>query len=296
MKHIKLFEQFINDSKLNISDEIKCYNILKEAENYYIKSNETITDSDFEPDDVEYRRTKAYKLEYFVNWMDMETSSDPDNDKFDNIIEAYKNAQTEGDWWNGNIEHMKEIDLMFKEVWLNSDGSEYDETGKILNIEEAKDIKILNQFIISLDLETKDYIYIKYFGKRDTNAKTLEAEVYNYIGKDLERSFKAENGQIYKIIHAGHGKYSKLIIEDIDGNEIDSIKLRISDHTYNPSNNDDESRNGKFISIEIANVNPTKNRFKTAYSLSFDGENIYSEVLDRVNDRIDDIIKNIIKL
>jgi len=296
MKHIKLFEQFINDHKLDINSDIQCYNILKETEKSYIKTDVTIIDNDFDHDDIEYKRTKAYKLEYFVNWMDLETSSDPDTDKFDNIIEAYENAQLEGNWLNGHTEHVKTIDLMFKEVWLNSDDSEYDETGKILNIEEAKNIKVLNQFITSLELGTNDVIYIKSFGKRDDNAKDLEAEVYVHIGKDLERLFTAENGQKYKIVHAGRGKYSKLIIEDSEGEEIDSIKLRISDHTYNPSNNDDESRSGKFISIEIANVNPTKNRFRTAYSLSFDGENTYSEVLDCVNDRIDDIIKNIIKL
>jgi hypothetical protein len=296
MKHIKLYEDFVNDRKLNANGEIKCYSILKEAEKSYIKTDEILTDIDYDHDDVEYKRTKAYKIEYHVNWMDLESSSDPDIDKFNDIDEAYKNAQLEGDWLNGNITHIKTIDLIFKECWLNSDGSEYDETGKILNIEEAKDIKILNQFIVSLDLGNNDYIYEKDFGKRDDNVKDLEAEVYNHIGKDLERTFITENGQTYKIIHAGSGKYSKLIIEDTEGEEIDSIKLRISDHTYNPSNNDDESRNGKFISIEIANVNSTKNKYKTRYSLSFNGENTYSEVLDSVNDRIDDIIKNLIKL
>lgn len=76
------------------------------------------------------------------------------------------------------------------------------------------------------------------------------------------------------------GKYSSLRIVDKEGDRIDRVQLRIADHTYNPRNNDDAARGGRFISVEIANVNATKGKFRTSYSLQFDGTDTYDDVLE----------------
>lgn len=277
--------------------EINGYDKLKAVEKNggYIKTDETITDKDYEPNDVEYERTKAYKVEYAVKWSDNESSSNPDVETFKTIDQAYNAAQTEGDWWNGGIDHLKRVEPVYKEVWLNKDGTEYEETGNNLNGDEFADTKEGQEFIKGLGFDkwnNSSEVYIKDFGKRDENSRNLESEAYHNLGGDLETTFKADNGETYKIKHTGKGKYSKLIIEDKNGDEIDSVQLRIADHTYNPRNNDDAAREGKFISVEIANVNATKEKFNTSYSLRFDGTDTYKNVLEQVKDKLDEILSN----
>ena len=135
-------------------------------------------------------------------------------------------------------------------------------------------------------------VYVKDFGKRDDNSRELESTAYNELGRDLETTFKADNGETYTIKYNGKGKYSSLSILDKNGDEIDRVQLRISDHTYNPSNNDTAAREGKFISVEIANVNPTKNKFRTAHSLEFDGTDTYETVLEKTKERLNEILES----
>lgn len=280
--------------------EITGYDKFKSVEgnDRLIKTAETIVDKDYEPNDVENKRTKAYQIQYNVRWNDMETSSNPDVETFDTIDEAYDDAQKEGEWWNGNQEHLKTIEPVFKEVWLNSDGSIYEETDNVLNSEEFENTKEGQSFKKEMNLskyQELSTIYNKGFGTRDDNARKLESEVYQNLGANLETSFKADNGETYEIKHGKKGKYSTLNIIDKNGDEIDAIKLRIADHTYNPANNDSDAKSGKFISVEISNANPTKDRFNTRYSLGFDGENSYDQVLESVKERLNEILENNIK-
>jgi len=277
--------------------EIKGYDKLKEVEKNggYIKTDETITDNDYEPTDIEHKRTKAYKVEYAVKWSDNETSSNPDIKTFSTIDEAHKAAQTEGDWWNGGIDHLQRIEPVYKEVWLNKDGTEFEETGKTLNGDEFAETKEGKDFIKDFGFSKWDNsseVYIKDFGKRDDNSRQLESETYHSLGSDLETTFKNDNGETYTIKHDGKGKYSSLRILDKEGDEIDRVQLRIADHTYNPRNNDDAAREGKFISVEIANVNATKDKFRTSYSLQFDGTDSYADILTAVKERLNDILDN----
>jgi hypothetical protein len=276
--------------------DIKGYDKFKEVENSggYIKSNETIIDNDFENDDVEHKRTKAYKVEYSVDWQDLESSSNPDSKSFDAIDDAYDYAQRAGDWVSGNVDHENTIRPIFKEIWLNSDGTEYEETGNKLNGEAFSETEIGSKFIGSIPFGifgSKADIYNKYFGKRDDNSRELENEVWSNLGADLEGKVE-KDGKEYTIRHSGKGKYSDLIIEDADGEEVDRIQLRIADHTYNPRNNDNSAREGKFISVEIANVNATAKKFNTAFSMRFDGTDTYEKVLEDVQERVNEIIDN----
>lgn len=276
--------------------EIIGYDKFKEVEKKggYIKTDETKIDNDYESDDVDYKLTKAYKVQYAVKWHDQETNSNPDIETFDTIDEAYKDAQIEGDWWNGTQEHLKRIEPMYKEVWLNSDGHEVEE-GEKMNGDQFSETKYGEKFIAQIFSKNKfdnSEIYNKSFGARDDDSRELESTVYHNLGGDLETTFKADNGEIYKIEHSGKGKYSRLSVLDKNGDEIDNVQLRIADHTYNPANNDDAAREGKFISVEIANENKTKGKFHTSYSLQFDGEDTYQDVLDKVRERLSEILEN----
>lgn len=277
-------------SSLELSEkrnDIIGYDLLKKIEGEYIKTNEKIVDNDFDEDDAEKYRTIAYKVSYNVLWSDMDSSSNPDERSFDNIDDAYNYAQSRGDYWNSYSQHANRIELSFEKVELDKNGNLYEETGNKYNLESLENI---DSDILNGIKESGGEVYVKDFGTREDGAKELESEAYNSLGDALEKTFKAKDGNEYKVVHAGRGKYSYLIIEDMDGNEIDRVQLRISDHTYNPRNNDSDAREGKFISVEIANVNETAKKFNTSYSLRFDGENTFDEVLGKVEARLDEII------
>lgn len=276
--------------------EITGYNQLKwiEENGGYIKTDETKIDNDYEVGDPDYILAKAYKVEYKVRWNDNETNSNPDDEIFDTIDAAYKDAQEEGDWWNGNQDHFKRIEPIYKEVWLNSHDVEVEEE-ESMNGDGFSETDDGAKFINSLEFgkwDNKSEVYIKDFGSRDSNSRELQSEAYQNLGADLETTFKADNGQIYNVKHTGNGKYSKLLILDKNDDEIDNIQLRIADHTYNPANNNDSARDGKFISVEIANENKTKDKFRTSYSLRFDGTDTYEDVLDKVKERLNEILES----
>lgn len=280
-------------------NEIKGYNKLKQVEEGggYIKTNEVFIDEDYDVSDVESERTKAFKIHYLLKWYDNDTNKNPDTEEAYSIDEAYRLAQIPGEWWNGTIDHFMSIEPVYTQVWLNKDGTEYEETGVVMGQDEFYQTEEGQNFINDFGYEKNENIaeiYTKEFGSRDDNSRSLESIVYQNLGADLETEFKADNGEFYQIKHKGAGKYSYLIIVDKNGEEIDRIKLRVSDHTYNPANNDEQERSGKFISVEIANINATENKFNTKYSLKFTGNNTYEEVLNESKDRLQYILSQFI--
>jgi predicted GNAT family acetyltransferase/8-oxo-dGTP pyrophosphatase MutT (NUDIX family) len=279
--------------------DIKGYAKLKDVESSggYILTDETIIDDDYGTDDVRYQRTKAYKVSYRVAWMDNDTSRNPDERTFTSIDSAFNDAQMPGDWWNASVDHFKEIVPLYQVVWLDRDNDEYEQTDEVLNGDEFYDTKegkvFLDGFGFS-DMHGKVTVYSKDFGNREESSIELLYTTRSLLGADLEQDFLANGGERYRIEHhGGKTKYSSLWVVGKDDEVIHDIQLRIADHTYNPRNNDASALAGNFISVEIANVNPTKDRFNTAYSLQFDGEDTYEDVLDRVQERLREILSNI---
>lgn len=71
---------------------------------------------------------------------------------------------------------------------------------------------------------------------------------------------------------------------------LDTIQLRLANHSYNPANNDMQARSGNFISIVVANDDPTSGRFYGRYNLYFNDDNTVEDVVYELNERIQDII------
>lgn len=89
-------------------------------------------------------------------------------------------------------------------------------------------------------------------------------------------------------------KYNKIEVYK-DDEYVDSFKFRISDHSYNPGNNTDEERSGKFCSLVVTNDDPTATVYGCRYNLSFDLNAEIDEIVESVQERFEEIINNYIK-
>lgn len=214
---------------------------------------------------------------YRILWSDSETCSDPDNEgDYDTLEEAIEAAKTPGEYWNANNEHYNRVVLHLQEVVYEIWGDEetdgdWNETGR-------------NMAAGSFDFETSidDELFFQSHKARETDSTELRYETIDSLGNDLVKHFD-------NLTYSGSSKYSTLFINDEDGEEEGTINLRIADHSYNPANN---VGCDNFISVEIANVNPTKGRYNGKYGIQFDGSNTYDEVLEAVIERVEDILSN----
>jgi hypothetical protein len=278
----------------------KGYDKFKLIENNggYIRTGEKIIDDNYDDDDVESEREKAYRVSYNVNWVNVNESEEPIKETFNKIDDAIKDANIPGDYDSKYGSYLKTIEPVYTEVWLNKDGSVYDE-GKEINGDELSYTRAGKEFIDTIGFgkfDSLSEIYAKDFGKRETSSEELLSEVISKLPTELVSLFNKENKNGFTIEHSGGNKYSYVKLFDKNGNEVDELQLRISDHRYNPSNNDDAAKSGKFISVEIANVNETKDKFNTNYSIEYSGENKYEDVLNGVLSRVNEIFSNTINL
>lgn len=250
----------------------------------FIETGETRIDKDYDIEDAEYEQRKVY-VPIFVNKWDYAENTDPDIEKFYTLDEALKDLNIKGDMSEVNAYYTptKETSVELKEVWLDRDGNEVEESDKNISYYDWAYENKNNQFV--KEFGTEGSIEIKTFDGRESTARELESKVYFDLNKSIIKEY---NG--LKIKSNQSGKYRTIAVENSKGEEIGSIKLRIADHSYNPRNNDIDSQSGNFISIEIANKNETEGRFNGSYGIQFDGENTFSEVVESVNKRIIEII------
>lgn len=91
----------------------------------------------------------------------------------------------------------------------------------------------------------------------------------------------------------GNYKYNKFYLND----DV-SVQLRISEHTENIHNIDRFGTSNYYISVVIANVDRTKDRFgmgnaferrSNEYVLEFDGDDSKEDIIDEIEDIIDEI-------
>jgi DNA repair protein RadC len=249
----------------------------------FIETGETRVDDNYEPDDAEYNQRRVF-IPIFVNQWDYYPNTDPDSETFSSVDKATEDLLAPGDYSEVQKGYTptKTTSLILKEAWIDSDNNIVDE-GKNIGYEDFAYENKNNPFVKQFGLD--QIIDSKSFDDREKTANILESDVYSDIHKDLDKKYNGLNINI-----PSRGKYRTISVENTKGDEVGSIQLRIADHSYNPSNNNDSARSGNFISVEIANKNETAKRFNGKHGLQFNGENTYDEIVGAVNDRIKEII------
>lgn len=190
-------------------------------------------------------------------------------------VQELEKLEAPDEWQNGGSEHYAFID---KDIFQRETVYE-----KFMGAWDDDDEK----------WELKDGMrtnHDKSFGTREDDAEDLEHKAYFNLRDDISGEYETD-GVVVKIRGTGSGKYGSVWIEDLTGDDIGSIELRISDHSYNPRNN--SSVGDGFISVVIANKDETKDRFRGMYNLYFDGDNSYEDIVDEVKERIQEILDGV---
>jgi 8-oxo-dGTP pyrophosphatase MutT (NUDIX family)/GNAT superfamily N-acetyltransferase len=286
-KVISLFEK--GGSVSEIEYELPFFNHLEQLENNYLQTSQTRIDEYYEQGEPERNQRKVLKPIYYVTW-DYDGSSGSNADrKFKSIKQAFDYTKTPDTFVNAYSSHHFIIDLYFNEIWIDENGYEVEETkefyswGDVLYNLESEAINELKK-----QIGDETVIYFKDYGARENKARELLSDVYIGIKNDAIKEYRGYSIEFPEYVN----KYNNLWIYDKQKNQVLSIQLRISDHSYNPRNNDTDAQSGKFISVEIANTNETRGKFGGNYSLHFDEDNTYDEVIEAVNERIKEIIEN----
>ena len=252
----------------------------------FIETGEKKIDENYEPDDAGRFQRKVLFLKYNNLWHYAD-NTDPDSELFNKINEAITDLTKEGRGEpDKDYSPIKETILLLQENWVDIDNNVIEE-GDMISYSDFAYSNPENDFVKEFGLENS--IAFKSFDTRESTADELLNKVYFDIDKDIIKEYE-ENGVKLKISTQKTGKYRSINIENENGDEIGSIKLRIADHSYNPQNNDIDAQSGNFISVEIANKNETEGRFHGKYGIQFTGDSEYNDVIDAVNERIKEII------
>lgn len=253
------------------------YEYLKKIEKDYIRTGKTRVDEDYEPEDDEYNQHEVLVPTYRIH------NGQEDGTWEDSIDEAIAEAKSKSPETRFS-DTFYFVELYFKKGWAQEDNYLVDEKDmELLPLHEALallpiDFPIKSEFVYQVDL-----------GKSEDGAIELLEEVTQKLGRDI---LSEHEGLTIRVPHwkDTYNKYRQIVVEK-DDEEVGTIKLRIADHSYNPRNNNvDFSGNEGFISVEIANTDPTADRFHGQHSLQYDGTATYDQILDDVNERIKEII------
>jgi hypothetical protein len=239
-------------------------------------------------DDGNLLREKV-QVSYVLKWDSPSNQGNPNVEQYSSLFEAYKWAQEPGDFYNAWDGHFNEILLYVQSIWVDADGDEIEEDDPqpFTDLKQDDPIRmILGNVQIDQD---EPAIYRRDFAAREQSADELLTHVIRNIQNDIIKEIDVDNQKL-KIVVPKVSKYTSISIRNEQDETIDTIELRIADHTYNPSNNQSGIN---FISVEIANVNPTEGRWNTRYSIGFNGSSNYQDVVDAVNDRIIEIVEDV---
>lgn len=260
---------------------------------HYIKTSDTRYN-----DDDERTETRSYRVEFNNHWIRSD-NSDPIIFYYTDIIKAIENITVYEDApWNNSFKPMKIMYLEFCEVWLDENDFEVEESKNRIRYSDIpyeifddmhyfesirkKAKSLLDQNYLRMFEDGE--LYVEIFPANEETAEELLQEVECDIHKYIT---KIDDWDIYI---PSSGKYRTVFFTN-DDKEF-SATLRIADHTYNPLNNSISEREGYFVSIEIANKNPTSSRFFTRWSLRFNGENNLQDVVDELKNRFTQMIEN----
>jgi len=124
--------------------------------------------------------------------------------------------------------------------------------------------------------------------------ETLKEKPIKPINKDSDELLDDVQDYYQKKYNSKYGKYIRIEVGD------ECIQLRISDHTENIRNIDRFGSCHFHISVVIANLDRTKNRFriqnhfernKNEYELTYTSDDSYDTIIRNVNELIDSCIK-----
>lgn len=252
-----------------------------EDDNIQIVSAEKIKDADDEGDGEQWE-VKQRKYVYEVRQDYDGNQGDPIiTEEFDTLQEAEENLdslEAPESWETATTDH-----YAFIQKVTQKRTAKYELNGSWDNLGNEK-----------WDYEdSEDLGKVKSFGTREGDTSDLRHQCHFHLSQDVSGEYKiGDNSVRVKGRPSDNGytaKYSNLFIYDKQENEIGYIELRMSDHSYNPSNNAGKSSDG-FISVVIANKDQTKQRFSGSHNLYFDGGNSYEDIVEAVTERIQEIV------
>jgi hypothetical protein len=259
-----------------------------------IDTGETRTDEDYDDTDPEYSQRKVLRPYYEVQW---QSESDNNNSprKETTFAKAILEAQRDQDYDSGMQDYSNFVWMYLMPTWVDANGDEVEEVeDEYMSWDDWYYYNKDDQWAKDIG---SDVVYVKEFGAYEDSANELRDKVESEIFDDLEGVYELPDGQKYNIDPVrrgnwGAGKYNTLMVkvpykgEDV---EVESIELRIADHSYNPRNVTADY----FFSITIANRDATAGRFYGSHNLSFDGSDTYDEVVEKAKEYIIEIVDRI---
>jgi hypothetical protein len=201
-------------------------------------------------------------------------TGDPfESSTFDNYKEAkeeFDSLEEPSSWESRYSEHYAELRKYsyLKEVIFEKDGEQWD---------------LQNETSFEKE-ENEDYLLEhKSLGKREETAEGLMYAIQKHLNAYYGRRKES---------------YAEIRVRDNNNIEIGSIQVRVKDHTENPKNI--KSWYDYHLSIVVANIDETKNRFHTRYSdtnrqLIFSGDDEESGVLKEIDDALLEAAKVVIE-
>jgi len=152
----------------------------------------------------------------------------------------------------------------------------------------------LSDFPIEDYYKDKDYYEIIENGEFE-HIDSKDVTHINYESNDLLHDVESYYQKTY-----GKWKYNEITVDngkdenDDDYKEYGCIQLRITNHSENVNNNDKFGRCDYYISVVIANRNPTKDKFLTSMyerrrneiELNFDSDDSFDEIINEIDSEI----------
>lgn len=232
--------------------------------------------------DDKYRVERlVYRPTYLKLWWYAD-NTDPDISEYPSLEEAVQNIEVEG----GNepdytFDPYNEIRVMFKAMWFDADGDVVEE-GKLLMPSELFDA--IEPVEISDDETSLHYHYF-------TSQYDKDDEMWNklYVAVNDMVDTYSESGYVLRCSHIS--KYSNIDVY-LNDEYVGYIKLRLSNHSYNPARNSQNDDEGKFISVVIADTDPTLYKYLGKYNIHFNPYEDMEVIVDEIKERITSIIEN----
>jgi hypothetical protein len=254
----------------------------------YLKNLEPIHTGVINPDDD--KQELIYKPIFYTKFWYAD-NSDPEIEEFEDIDLALDDMKYPGTNRSDNKDDEKTLEVYFKPYWFDSSNNDmYECDSKYMIIDSYEMEKTWN---FKLKCENNEgTIGINTFSSTEDTAESLLDEIQKNIFKEIPKEIDGYKIEVPSKEYAD--KYNRIYIlnkEDDTGDDPDyidriSVEIRISDHTYNPSNTGRFSSPDAFISIEIANDNKTKDRWHGKHSFQYDGnadpDDIYDDIINEL--------------
>ncbi|MDR0766440.1 MAG: hypothetical protein LBF09_05865, partial [Odoribacteraceae bacterium] len=246
----------------------------------FVETGETREDDYYNEGDPEREQRRVLIPAYENRWHYAE-STDPKVKTFDSLDEAMEDLSRKGDYSEADDWYTpsKDTRVYFREVWIDRDGNEVDDTGEVVSFEDWQSDN--SNHPLARVLGDDGVVDGRSFDATSDTRREVE-----YGDKAIPDSVTTADGTTYGVSRLGTGKYTWLVVSDATGDEVGRIRLRVADHTYNPSRNEEGDN---FISVEIANTG--RGRYQPGeHRLSFGNENSIDDIRDGIGQRVTEIV------